>query len=87
MSGEAAAAIITAGGALVGTVITALVAYLRNARGKFDEMTEGFTNLREENRVQHKTNETKLDSLADASERIETRLDDHINWHLEQKNE
>ena len=76
MGSEAVAALITAGGTLTMGLITAVTSMIR-----------GMTRLRSENATQHKVNESKLDSLGEASERIETRLNDHIDWHMEQKND
>ncbi len=74
MSGDVAAALITAGGALTMGLISAVTSMIR-----------GMNRLRSENGIQHGVNESKLDSLGEASERIETRLNDHIDWHMEQK--
>ena len=74
MASEAVAALITAGGTLFMGLITAITSMIR-----------GMARLRSENATQHGVNESKLDSLGEASERIEARLNDHIDWHMERK--
>lgn len=40
---------------------------------------------RRENNRDHARNADKLDRIADTVDRVAGRLDDHIDWHLDQK--
>ena len=77
------AAIVTGGFALLGTIITAVVAQIRGSRTRLGKILGEIADLREENSMQHGVTEVKLDNLGESAERIETRLDGHIEWHME----
>lgn len=40
---------------------------------------------RRENNRDHSSNSAKLDRIGDSVDRVAQRLDDHIDWHLDQK--
>lgn len=85
MNDYALAAIISGCFALSGTMITAVIAQARGSKTRLGKVLGEIADLREENSMQHGVTEVKLDNLGDASERIETRLDGHIEWHMENK--
>jgi hypothetical protein len=40
---------------------------------------------RRENNRDHASNSEKLDKIGESVDRVAQRLDDHIDWHLDQK--